>query len=73
MWDDLMIIIDSKLCKGCDICIATCPKKVYSKSDKVNTKNVYLPFPENEEACTKCGLCEVSCPDQAIYVEKEVE
>ena len=68
-----MIIIDSKLCKGCDICIATCPKKVYSKSDKVNTKNVYLPFPENEEACTKCGLCELSCPDQAIYVEKEVE
>ena len=56
-----MIIIDSKLCKGCDICIATCPK------------NVYLPFPEHEEGCTKCGLCELSCPDQAIYVEKEVE
>ena len=58
-----MIIIDSKLCKGCDICIATCPKNVYSKSDKVNTKNVYLPFPEHEEGCTKCGLCELSCPE----------
>ena len=39
-----MIIIDSKLCKGCDICINVCPKKVYSKSDRVNAKNVYLPF-----------------------------
>jgi len=68
-----MIIIDSKLCKGCDICIATCPKQVYSKSTEVNAKNVYLPYAENEEACTKCGLCELSCPDQAIYVEREVE
>lgn len=68
-----MIFIDSKLCKGCDICINVCPKKVYSKSDEVNSKNVYLPFPENEEGCTKCGLCELSCPDQAICVEKEVE
>ena len=34
---------------------------------------MYLPFPENEEGCTKCGLCELSCPDQAIYVKKEVE
>ncbi len=68
-----MIIIDSKLCKGCDICINVCPKKVYSKSDRVNAKNVFLPFPENEEGCTRCGLCELSCPDQAIYVGKEVE
>lgn len=68
-----MIIIDSKLCKGCDICIATCPKHVFAKSKEVNTKNVYLPFAENEQECTDCGLCELSCPDQAIYVDKEVE
>lgn len=68
-----MIIVDSNLCKGCDICIITCPKDVYAKSEKVNTKNVYVPYASNEDNCTYCGLCELSCPDQAIYVEKEVK
>ncbi len=68
-----MNIIDSKLCKGCDICIETCPKDVYAKSEEVNAKNVYLPYPKNQEACVACGLCEISCPDQAIYVDREVE
>ncbi|MBZ9571176.1 ferredoxin family protein [Methanobrevibacter sp. TMH8] len=64
-----MIKIDSELCKGCDICIASCPKHVYVKSSKENKKGVYLPCPENEEECTKCHLCELLCPDQAITVE----
>lgn len=63
-----MIKIDSELCKGCDICIESCPKHVYVKSSKENKKGVYLPFPENEEECNKCHLCELLCPDQAITV-----
>lgn len=66
-----MIIVDSNLCKGCDICIVTCSKDIFAKSEKVNKKNVYVPYAANEDACTKCGLCEISCPDQAIYVSKE--
>ena len=41
------------------------------KSKEKNSKDVYLPFPKNEEKCNVCGLCELSCPDQAIVVEKE--
>ncbi len=66
-----MINIVSNLCKGCDICIITCPKDVFEKSKEKNSKDVYLPFPKNEEKCNVCGLCELSCPDQAIVVEKE--
>ena len=68
-----MILVDSNLCKGCDICIITCPKNVFAKSEKVNKKNVYVPYAADEEACTKCGLCELSCPDQAIYVDHGVK
>ena len=68
-----MNIIDSMLCKGCDICISVCPKDVYAKSEEVNSKDVYVPYPANQEACVRCGLCEISCPDQALYVEREVE
>jgi len=27
------------------------------------------PIPENIDACIKCGLCELRCPDFAITVE----
>ncbi|WP_413827005.1 4Fe-4S dicluster domain-containing protein [Methanobrevibacter sp. UBA313] len=66
-----MIYINSKLCKGCDICIITCQKDVFEKSKEKNSKDVYLPFPKNEEKCNVCGLCELSCPDQAIAVDKK--
>ena len=65
-----MIFVNSNLCKGCDICIITCPKDVFEKSKDKNSKEVFLPYPKNIESCTMCGLCELSCPDQAITLEK---
>ena len=66
-----MIKVYPNLCKGCDLCIESCPKKVYTKSKMANTKGVRIPIPENEDECIKCHLCELMCPDQAIYVEDE--
>jgi len=66
-----MIIVDPDLCKGCDICIEFCPRNVYGRSKEANKKGVYLPYIDNGEECTKCHLCELLCPDQAITVEEE--
>ncbi|MGL4670177.1 MAG: 4Fe-4S dicluster domain-containing protein [Methanobacteriaceae archaeon] len=66
-----MIKIDADLCKGCDLCIISCPKEVYGKSNVSNKKNIYLPVVENEEECTKCHICEIICPDQAITVSDD--
>ncbi|OWZ83108.1 4Fe-4S dicluster domain-containing protein [Natranaerobius trueperi] len=59
--------VASKWCKACGICIEYCPKKVldYDKKGKAIVKN--------HEACIKCGLCELRCPDFAIVVKKEDE
>lgn len=55
------ITIDEKWCKGCEICVAFCPKKVLTM--KKNKAKVYNP-----DACTGCQLCEIYCPDFAIKV-----
>jgi 2-oxoglutarate ferredoxin oxidoreductase subunit delta len=68
-----MIKINPDLCKGCDICLESCPKKVYEKSDIANKKGVQLPVPKNIENCVKCHLCELMCPDQAIFVGEDDE
>lgn len=49
-------------CKGCGICVAFCPTKVL---DIVNEKVVISDI----DKCIKCGLCELRCPDYAIYLE----
>jgi len=57
------IKINYKWCKGCQICIYYCPRKVF----KAGT----LGKPEilNREACINCRLCVMRCPDFAIEVE----
>jgi len=53
--------INIKWCKGCGICVKFCPKKVLEiKDNKVHIVD--------EEKCIKCGLCELRCPDYAIFL-----
>ena len=60
----IKIHIFKELCKGCEICVAFCPKDVLAVGNdrKVGVGNV--------EACTGDRLCELRCPDLAIFVEK---
>jgi 2-oxoglutarate ferredoxin oxidoreductase subunit delta len=62
------IVINPDYCKGCDICVASCPKKVLRPSGQINSKGYTLPEAINLEACTLCKLCETVCPDLAIAV-----
>ena len=64
------ILVDGKLCKGCHICIAVCPHNVLAKSDKVDNRGFYLPIVVDLDACVVCRLCEMECPDFAIYVNE---
>ncbi|MFW9799880.1 MAG: ferredoxin family protein [Candidatus Thorarchaeota archaeon] len=62
------IIIDPKLCKGCEICISACPHNVLEKSNAVDNRGFFLPVVVDIDACKVCGLCELECPDFAISV-----
>jgi len=58
------LTVNSKWCKGCSVCVQYCPKKVL----EVHRGKVVIARPED---CTKCGLCEMRCPDYAIYFRRE--
>lgn len=55
-------------CKGCGWCIEFCPRSVLKVSDETNSKGYHPPKGEQTDACVSCGLCELLCPEFAIYV-----
>lgn len=63
-----MIEVNEANCKGCHICINFCPKKVLAPSKEINNKGVHPPVPENPGECVSCRMCEVMCPDSAIFI-----
>lgn len=54
-------------CKGCEFCIEYCPTDVLELSDEFNAKGYHIPYIKNEENCINCGLCEMLCPEFAIW------
>lgn len=58
------VIVKQQWCKGCNLCVNTCPKGVLDL-DHLTKIQIIKP-----EACTGCGLCESTCPDFAIRVKK---
>jgi len=63
------IVINPDYCKGCNICVAVCPKEVLQPSNQISSKGYVLPEAVNLKACTFCKLCEIVCPDLAIAVK----
>ena len=60
-------------CKGCAFCVEYCPKDVLQMSEEYNVKGYHPPYVENSEDCVDCHLCEMLCPEFAIFVVSEEE
>ena len=67
----MKIYIDTRVCKGCGLCVHYCPRTVLRLSDQRNQKGYTTAEVMDIDQCTGCKLCEISCPDVAIYVTKE--
>lgn len=57
-------------CKGCELCISACPKKIIRLSEGFNSKG-YRPAEVIDQAqCIGCAFCARMCPDVVIEVYK---
>lgn len=61
--EKVTIKILEEWCKGCEICVDVCKKHCLAMDILGKVKVV------NVEACNKCLLCDVLCPDFAIAIE----
>jgi 2-oxoglutarate ferredoxin oxidoreductase subunit delta len=65
------IEIDQTLCKGCQLCVAFCPKNSILESDTLNASG-YVPVTfRSDGECTGCAICALVCPEVAIEVYRD--
>lgn len=65
------IIVDTERCKGCDVCVVSCPASVLKLSEHVNGRGYNYCFMAQPDACTGCASCAIICPDSCITVYRQ--
>lgn len=61
------VIIVEDRCKGCAFCVEYCPCEVLVLSEGFNRKGYHPPEVVRHGLCLDCGLCEMICPEFAIF------
>ncbi|MBN2372395.1 4Fe-4S binding protein [bacterium] len=64
----MKLTIDKDWCKGCEICVITCPKHLIRLSDELNSSGYHYAVIHDYEHCTGCSICAIMCPDMAIQI-----
>ncbi|HOG00392.1 MAG: 2-oxoglutarate-acceptor oxidoreductase subunit OorD [Firmicutes bacterium ADurb.Bin248] len=64
------VSFDRNRCKGCELCVAVCPKHIIALDAATNVKGYHPATVERMEECTACASCARMCPDSVITVER---
>lgn len=62
------VVFDEAMCKGCELCVHTCPRKIIALSQEINGLGYHPARVADQSKCTSCGLCARICPDCVITV-----
>ena len=64
----LRIVIDTKHCKGCGLCVAFCPKGALRMARSISARGINPAEVVDETVCVGCLNCTLMCPDAAIKI-----
>ena len=66
------VTFDMERCKGCELCVSACPKKIVAiDMETINRKGYHPAAVKDMASCIACACCAKICPDSVITVEKE--
>lgn len=65
------ILVQKECCKGCGVCVASCPTNVLELSAEVNSKGYPVAHMARPEDCIGCASCAIICPDSCITVYRQ--
>jgi 2-oxoglutarate ferredoxin oxidoreductase subunit delta len=65
------IIVNQELCKGCYLCVRSCPRSVLAVDSMQNSSGSYPVTASHNEKCIACGNCFTVCPDICLRVYEE--
>lgn len=65
------VTFNEDICKGCELCVSVCPKKIISLNKNIINQKGYNPaYVTDQDECIACGNCAIMCPDSVIKVER---
>ena len=62
------VLFQRDKCKGCELCVNFCPKKVLALDSAVNVKGYHPACVVRQEDCIGCASCALMCPDCCISI-----
>ena len=65
------LVFDRDRCKGCELCVSVCPKKILALGTGTNVKGYRVAECVDQETCIGCASCAKMCPDSVISVYKD--
>ena len=64
------VTFNKEACKGCLLCVESCPKRIIALSKGINSKGYNYVEVKEQDKCIGCASCARMCPDCVITVER---
>lgn len=62
------VVINVERCKGCNLCVVSCPSNVLALNKEANSKGYNYSIMADPDSCVGCSACALVCPDACITV-----
>ncbi len=64
--------VNKDRCKGCDLCVVSCPTDVLELEPRVvNDRGYHYVYMKNPDDCIGCANCGYVCPEACLTVYKK--